>query len=447
MNGLSGYLNQRRFDEGGQVSEAGGIDANELAAAQQSAAQHKKAAAASQQTGYLAANANLASERDSRARAFYEKKLADLAQKENSFGARWGLDEILARYGAPPGEQAATLRAYQEEMAGRDAARKEATAGLAALDLEKAQVSARTQFNQLMTQARELEAKGDKVGAAAVRDQAVSLDPSQYKAQAEARKLETQAVSNFGKQAQDEGLVRGTPEFTKRVSQLQQQDFNLKQQQANVALQRLNLAVSKESTKPLNPTEQKEVNRLTDNFQSASRNIEEAMRLKGVVKDAGFWQTGLLGSATAWTGFGKAAEIEAQLAGLAPKQRPPGAGATSDYDAKQYLKAVGGGLSKENLQKTIDVAIAFNKHDADYNMFIATAKENRVPTTEAARIWREYANANPIFTEKGAVNLNRPTIAQWIDAGRPKPAPGGASAKPPAIPPAPGQFTIREKNS
>ena len=382
----------------------------------------KKISPLAQQAGNFNANPELAKARDERARAYYEKQIADAKRENEGFGSFTGIDTVLGKYGLSPTGQPNGQNIIATKLAAKKA-EQEGIAGLGELDTLKAAQATRGQFDSLMNQARAKEQAGDKAGANALRNQAVSLDPTMYGAQLDARKLETQAVSSHGKQAQDEGLQRGTPEFNARVAQLEQRDFALKKQAADLSLAKLNLAISKDANKPLGATEQKEVNRLTDNYQTASRNLEEAQRLQGVVKDAAFWQTGILGSATAWTGFGKAAEIESQLAGLAPKQRPPGAGATSDYDAKQYLKAVGGGLSKENLQKTIDVAIAFNKHDADYNMFIATAKENRAPTTEAARVWREYASANPIFDAKGNVNPNRPTIAQWIDAGRPKQGP------------------------
>ena len=401
----------------------------------------KKISPLAQQAGNFNANPELAKARDERARAYYEKQIADAKRENEGFGSFTGIDTVLGKYGLSPTGQPNGQNIIATKLAAKKA-EQEGIAGLGELDTLKAAQATRGQFDSLMNQARAKEQAGDKAGANALRNQAVSLDPTMYGAQLDARKLETQAVSSHGKQAQDEGLQRGTPEFNARVAQLEQRDFALKKQAADLSLAKLNLAISKDANKPLGATEQKEVNRLTDNFQTASRNVSEGDRLLGTLKGAGIFDTGAgkYANPLYYFGAGKAAEIEAQVSALAPKQRPPGSGATSDYDAKQYKTAVGGSLTPAGMEKAVRAGIAMNKHDADYAMFMATVKENRGSTTQAAKIWQDYANANPIFDVKsGKVIEGRKTFQQWVDEGAPTKA-GGTDDKA-AVPPAPAAIS------
>ena len=440
--------NLKRMAQGGDV-EGEEAPASEVQAgtATTSTTPTKKISPLAQQAGNFNANPELARARDERARAYYEKQIADAKRETEGFGSFTGIDTVLGKYGLSPTGQPNGQNIIATKLAAKKA-EQEGITGLGELDTLKAAQATRGQFDTLMNQARAKERAGDKAGAEALRSQAVALDPTTYGAQLDARKLETQAVSSHGKQAQDEGLARGTPEFNARVAQLEQRDFALKKQAADLSIARLNLAISKDSNKPLGATEQKEVNRLTDNFQTASRNVSEGDRLLGTLKGAGIFDTGAgkYANPLYYFGAGKAAEIEAQVSALAPKQRPPGAGATSDYDAKQYKTAVGGSLTPAGMKKAVEAGIAMNKHDADYAMFMATVKENRGSTTQAAKIWQDYANANPIFDVKtGKVVEGRKTFQEWVDGGAPT-KPGGSDDKP-AVPGAAntGNFTIRKK--
>ena len=207
----------RKYEDGGEV-EAG--DASESATATPAqtnvASPTKKASKESQLTGALAANPDIASKNDERIRAFYEKQLADVERRNSGFGARSGLDEVVAKFGAPPSAGGSWATNWQNEQKTNQANAQNALAGLQGLDAQKAAMNVRTQFNGLMDQASQLEAAGDKAGAQKLRTQAVSLDPTQYGVIKDAQKLEM-AQSTYGKQAQDMGLKPGSPEFNNFV--------------------------------------------------------------------------------------------------------------------------------------------------------------------------------------------------------------------------------------
>ena len=204
------------YDEGGEVEAADQEASTEKQAAAPVATPTKKASKESQAVGALAANPDIASKNDERIRAFYEKQLADVERRNSGFGAQSGLDEVVAKFGAPPSAGGSWATNWQNEQKTNQANQQNALAGLQGLDAQKAALNVRTQFNGLMNQASQLEAAGDKAGAQKLRSQAVSLDPNQYGVLKDAQKLEM-AQSTYGKQAQDMGLKPGSPEFNNFV--------------------------------------------------------------------------------------------------------------------------------------------------------------------------------------------------------------------------------------
>jgi len=400
---LKDYI--KRFEDGGEV-EAEETTSTDTTTPVVQPQTKKKTSPLQEQVGLMANNPEYQAQQESKLRDYYNKQLADAQAQTQGFGAFTGIDSVLSKYALDP-EGRYAGQGVANAIKGAREQEASAMSGLSNLDTMKAQATQRKTVSDLL-----------RSGKPEDREKAKLIDPDFVKTVSNI----DQAQSSYGKQASDMGFKMGTPEFANYVEKLRKEDYAIKKQQADLALAKLNLAINKDANKPLSGIEQKEVNALTDRFQSSSKNVDELKQLQGIVKDSGFLDTGVARYANPkyYFGAGKAAEIEAKLSALAPKQRPPGAGATSDYDAKQYLKAVGGGMSKENLQKTIQAGIAMNRHDADYAMFMATVKENRGSTTEAAKIWQQYANNNPIFDKNGNAITNRKTIQEWVDAGMPK---------------------------
>ena len=139
----------------------------------------KKISPLAQQAGNFNANPELAKARDERARAYYEKQIADAKRENEGFGSFTGIDTVLGKYGLSPTGQPNGQNIIATKLAAKKA-EQEGIAGLGELDTLKAAQATRGQFDSLMNQARVKEQAGDKAGAEMLRNQALSLDPTMF---------------------------------------------------------------------------------------------------------------------------------------------------------------------------------------------------------------------------------------------------------------------------
>jgi hypothetical protein len=118
------------------------------------------------------------------------------------------------------------------------------------------------------------------------------------------------------------------------------------------------------------------------------------------------------------------AELRAITAKIAPNMRPPGSGATSDFDAKQFERAtVGIDKPKMANENIANARIAAAQLALDRGAFERAYFDANGHLQGADRAWQQYLTANPIFDPQGkdyALNANR---VGWRDYFRPsKPA-------------------------
>lgn len=139
------------------------------------------------------------------------------------------------------------------------------------------------------------------------------------------------------------------------------------------------------------------------------------------------------------------AEMESITARLAPAQRIPGSGATSDYDAKQFERAtVGVDKPKPTNTNIANAVIARSKLLQDYADFRNTYLEQNGTLQGADRYWKQYVDKNPIFDPKksGSFDLNA-ARKDWREyfagrkegAGRDNANPGNGGAQPGGLTP------------
>jgi hypothetical protein len=113
------------------------------------------------------------------------------------------------------------------------------------------------------------------------------------------------------------------------------------------------------------------------------------------------------------------AELSQLQATLAPKQRVPGSGATSDYDAKQFERAT---VGPEKPTATNNAIIAARNAAADneiaYGDFLESYRTDNGHTRGAEAAWRRYLDANPIFdkskSDSFALNPKRQNWQQYF---------------------------------
>lgn len=111
------------------------------------------------------------------------------------------------------------------------------------------------------------------------------------------------------------------------------------------------------------------------------------------------------------------ARMQSITSEIAPHMRPEGSGASSDFDAKQFVKAT---QSVDKPKATNDMignaTIARAEREAEYLDYRQQYNTQNRTLQDSARHWKEYVNANPIFnpnpTVKGAIELN-PNRKDW----------------------------------
>lgn len=233
--------------------------------------------------------------------------------------------------------------------------------------------------------------------------------------------------SKNGKIAFDENLVPGTPEFIRRVQELNEIDRKNSQAQAGTDAAETgadaSLAVEDQAHKmgvPLAPAALDPYKGLSTNERKAARSIEQRnmeKRLDGLAQvqsdavsgiadmnrflslnrkvDSGPI-TGMLPSMSA-----AGQEMDAITSAASRKMKQPGEGSTSDFDARMFIKAT---VSRtKNFQGNRGIATAYKimrKNEIDRIAFLQDygALNGHLRGADAA--WRSYLEANPIFDKQ-----------------------------------------------
>lgn len=245
------------------------------------------------------------------------------------------------------------------------------------------------------------------------------------------------SMSPFGKIAADEGLEPGTPAFTRRVQDLYNIDLKQKQQAAGLDVTDITpedrQILAQQYGAPISPMDpfrglstkarqaavqksmdegQKLIASTTDadnTARAAMRQIDRFMALNE--KQASGPVYGIPG--VGWlTGFSNAAqEMDTIRADMARKQRQPGEGQVSNFDAQQFLNATVGRGKGYPVNKNIGAALKAAKQlQLEQNEFLANYLAVNQHMQGAKEAWNRYLEANPIFDPKakqGTYELNK----------------------------------------
>lgn len=164
------------------------------------------------------------------------------------------------------------------------------------------------------------------------------------------------------------------------------------EKQKNILMGSVYKASEKELNKKVaNVDKLKEASQLADRFIELNKNVSTG----GLID-----KFGLSSGAAAMTSP-EYAEMRAITAKLAPANRPEGAGATSDYDAKQYERATIG-IDKSG-KANVSMANAIKARAigaSEYQDYLQNYLTQNGTLADADRYWKEYANKNPILDPK-----------------------------------------------
>ena len=244
-------------------------------------------------------------------------------------------------------------------------------------------------------------------------------------------------MSPFGKIAADEGFTPNTPAFTNRVHELYDIDLKQKQQAAGLDVQDItpedkevlasNYGVPLSnldpfrglSTKARQQAIQKSIadgsriiSATTDadaTARTAIRQVDRFLELNKHQPSGPLY--GLPG--VGWlTGFSKAAqEMDQITSDIARKQRQPGEGQVSNFDAQQFLKASVTRGKDYGVNKNIGLAAKVAKQlQIEQNEFLANYLAVNQHMQGAKEAWNKYLEANPIFdpaSKPGTFDLNK----------------------------------------
>lgn len=246
-------------------------------------------------------------------------------------------------------------------------------------------------------------------------------------------------MSPFGKIAADEGLAPGTPAFTARVKELYGIDLKQKQQASGVDVEAENpddtRILAQNYGVPISPVDpfrglstkarQAAVQRSMEagnralttlseadaTAQGAIRQIDRFMALNEKQASGPVYGLPLI----SWfTGMSAAAQEMDQIrADIARKQRQPGEGQVSNFDATQFLVASPGRGKSYQVNKNIALGIKTAKQlQLEQSDFLRNYLAVNRHLTGAKEAWKKYLEANPIFDPKAKqgsfdLNLNR----------------------------------------
>ena len=132
-------------------------------------------------------------------------------------------------------------------------------------------------------------------------------------------------------------------------------------------------------------------------------------------------------------------EMQTITARLAPAQRVPGTGATSDYDAKMFERGTLNVSNKGNVNKSIaNAIIARAENTKDYISFKQDYLQQNGTLAGADQYWREYSEKNPILDPEKpnsyTLNPKRVSYENYfsgdLDTEKPQAAPAPAATTP-----------------
>ena len=263
-------------------------------------------------------------------------------------------------------------------------------------------------------------------------------------------------ASTFGKIAADMGYLPGTPEFNAKVSQLQAQDARNKAATAQVDVegetdprifstlgvpraaidpyaglgtrsqQALRQAEAARAEKALQPLQAEQ-----DTAQQALQDADRFLELNKS-HPTGPSQGGdipFVGGAVSWaTGFSpEAKEMDAITARISRRMRVPGEGQTSDFDAKQFIRAtMGRDKPYETNKNIIEGFKAQQQRILEKSDFLNDYFSANGHLRGAQSAWSEYLRKNPIFDPKAPgkyqLNPNRKSYQEYFRERDSKPA-------------------------
>jgi hypothetical protein len=128
----------------------------------------------------------------------------------------------------------------------------------------------------------------------------------------------------------------------------------------------------------------------------------------------GFWSPKIAAMLPSWMTSADQQRAVMLSSGMARGQRVPGEGTISDFDAAQFMKMTGG-LDKEwktnaNFIKAQQTAL---KLAEDKQLFTEAFVQANGTMQGAETLWKQYTNANRIFTKDGALNPNRQSWSNY----------------------------------
>lgn len=258
-------------------------------------------------------------------------------------------------------------------------------------------------------------------------------------------------LSAYGKQALDEGFSPGTPEFQTRVVDLYKRDQHLKRLQSGTdvdpdAGKWDTLVNSYDAGIPLPPMdpalgrstkgrqtrldqlgkeadlELKPLNDGADQARQTKQDIQRFLELNRQVPSNPVIGGPGIGFLTSILSPG-AQEMDAISAGMARKQRQPGEGQVSNFDAQQFLKATISRNKDRTANRRLGRAlIAAEDNRLAFTSFMNNYRAIHGHLVGARDAWRQYLEDNPIFDPKypGRYILNKNRIANYADYFRKK---------------------------
>jgi hypothetical protein len=230
---------------------------------------------------------------------------------------------------------------------------------------------------------------------------------------------QNQQLSPFGKQARDEGNPVDSPQWNKRVKELQTISINQRnaqtgldtsplspeerQAQANqygVPLPKIDPYAGMSTKRKIQAQEtdqrmgEQSLKSISDEIEGARQGIIKANRFMDLNQDN---PTGKMQGLLPALSSGQQ-EMESIGSELSRRMRVKGEGSTSDFDAKQFAKATFGRDKTPQANKNIATAFrAKEQNTIDHGSFMSTYFSVNGHLRGAQDAWNQYLQDNPIF--------------------------------------------------